>query len=245
MALVLVLVCCPPVWAGPTESLQEFFAAINKVLADPETEDQPLERVARIRPIVADMSDAGSPGSPMEEPCVKQHWGFVIDGELAVEMGPRREADVDLAGAAVRIGSVQARHHGVGPIQAFDVALEDRTRLVFALLMLLRQENLMPPRAQQPRKLPVERKLRGREQRTGHVDLHCCTFSVGASFLLPRPLRGRKGSIRTSKQKARDIVAGFWQAQASVAQRSEPTVSARARAPVAAVVLARGVRTLS
>jgi len=29
IALLLVLLGCPPVWAGPTESLQEFFAAIN------------------------------------------------------------------------------------------------------------------------------------------------------------------------------------------------------------------------
>lgn len=58
IALTLVLLGPPPVWAGPTESLQAFFAAINTVLADPETEGQPLERVARIRPIVAEMSDA-------------------------------------------------------------------------------------------------------------------------------------------------------------------------------------------
>jgi len=67
LVLVLVLVCCPPVWAGPTESLQEFFAAINKVLADPETEDRPLERVARIRPIVADMSDVAGAATTVLE----------------------------------------------------------------------------------------------------------------------------------------------------------------------------------
>lgn len=56
-ALALVLSACPPAWAGPTEHLQEFFAAVNKVLADPETEDRPLERVARIRPLIAELSD--------------------------------------------------------------------------------------------------------------------------------------------------------------------------------------------
>lgn len=67
IALVLVLLGCQPAWAGPTESLQEFFAAINKVLSDPETEGQPLERVARIRPIVADISDvAGAATTALE-----------------------------------------------------------------------------------------------------------------------------------------------------------------------------------
>ncbi len=57
LAVILALAGSPPAWAGPTESLKEFFAAVNKVLVDPETEDRPLERVARIRPLVAELSD--------------------------------------------------------------------------------------------------------------------------------------------------------------------------------------------
>ncbi|MGH7356450.1 MAG: ABC transporter substrate-binding protein [Candidatus Rokuibacteriota bacterium] len=68
MALGLVLLGSPPAWAGPTESLQEFFAAINTVLSDPETEDRPLERVARIQPLVAEVSDvAGSATTALEQ----------------------------------------------------------------------------------------------------------------------------------------------------------------------------------
>lgn len=68
MALGLVLLACPPAWAGPTESLQEFFAAINTVVSDPETEDRPLERVARIRPLVAEVSDvAGAATTALEQ----------------------------------------------------------------------------------------------------------------------------------------------------------------------------------
>ncbi|MBI2160224.1 MAG: ABC transporter substrate-binding protein [Candidatus Rokubacteria bacterium] len=56
LALALVLLGTPPASAGPTERLRDFFAAVNTVLGDPETEDKPLERVARIRQLVADIS---------------------------------------------------------------------------------------------------------------------------------------------------------------------------------------------
>lgn len=55
-ALTLALLGCPPASAGPTERLSDFFAAVNSVLADPETEDNPLERVARICRLVAEVS---------------------------------------------------------------------------------------------------------------------------------------------------------------------------------------------
>jgi phospholipid transport system substrate-binding protein len=42
--------------AGPTERLRDFFAAVNTVLADAETEDKPLERVARICRLVGEIS---------------------------------------------------------------------------------------------------------------------------------------------------------------------------------------------
>src|SRR5580692_10445079 len=47
------------------------------------------------------------------------------------------------ARSRVRIRSVQARYHHLGPVKTSDVALEDRARQVFPLLVLLRQENLM------------------------------------------------------------------------------------------------------
>ena len=56
-ALALVVLANLPAAAGPTERLREFFAAVNTVLADPEIEDKLLERIARIRRLVADLSD--------------------------------------------------------------------------------------------------------------------------------------------------------------------------------------------
>ena len=55
-ALALVLLGAPPASAGPTERLRDFFAAVNAVLGDPATEDQPLERVARVRQLVAEVA---------------------------------------------------------------------------------------------------------------------------------------------------------------------------------------------
>ncbi len=55
-ALALVLLGPPPVSAGPTERLRDFFAAVNTVLADPTTEDSPLERVGRVRQLVAEVA---------------------------------------------------------------------------------------------------------------------------------------------------------------------------------------------
>ena len=57
LTLAVALFGCPPAAAGPTERLRDFFAAVNAVLADPATENKPLERIARIRPLVAEMSD--------------------------------------------------------------------------------------------------------------------------------------------------------------------------------------------
>ncbi len=150
LVLVLVLVCCPPVWAGPTESLQEFFAAINKLLADPEIEDRPLERVARIHPIVADMSDvAGAapkdayifarvgvrgpialvPAAPFEIASVDEG---IPPADLARRSGPR-EAGATVAraparAAAPRVGSPAATVSYWVQLAAFST-LEPATRL--------------------------------------------------------------------------------------------------------------------
>ncbi len=32
---------------------------------------------------VAELPDAGSSGTALEEPCSKPHWGFVLDGDVA------------------------------------------------------------------------------------------------------------------------------------------------------------------
>lgn len=52
------MLACPPAFAGaPTDRLREFFARVNVILADPTTDDRPLERLARARRLVADVAD--------------------------------------------------------------------------------------------------------------------------------------------------------------------------------------------
>jgi quercetin dioxygenase-like cupin family protein len=41
--------------------------------------------------VVAELPETGSLGTPMEDTCVKQHWGFVIDGELAIHVDGDRQ----------------------------------------------------------------------------------------------------------------------------------------------------------
>jgi quercetin dioxygenase-like cupin family protein len=41
--------------------------------------------------VVVDLPVTGSRGTPMEDACVKHHWGFVLDGELAIEVDGHRE----------------------------------------------------------------------------------------------------------------------------------------------------------
>jgi phospholipid transport system substrate-binding protein len=59
--VAVVLLAWAPASAGPpTERLRGFFSHVNTVLTDPATEQQPLERVARIRRLVADLTDIPS-----------------------------------------------------------------------------------------------------------------------------------------------------------------------------------------
>ena len=61
VATGLIALACPPVSAGPpTDRLREFFADVNAVLADPATDGRPLERVARIRRLVSEVTDMQS-----------------------------------------------------------------------------------------------------------------------------------------------------------------------------------------
>lgn len=54
----LVLLGCPEVWAqSPTDTLRDFFAEVNKTLAEPETEGQPTERLIAVRTLVNDLFD--------------------------------------------------------------------------------------------------------------------------------------------------------------------------------------------
>ena len=41
--------------------------------------------------VVAELPVTGSRGTPMEDACDKPHWGFVLDGELIVEVGGQRQ----------------------------------------------------------------------------------------------------------------------------------------------------------
>lgn len=59
-ATALVLACSPAHAGAPTDRLREFFAKVNAILADPGTEDRPLERVARVRRLVNDVADVPS-----------------------------------------------------------------------------------------------------------------------------------------------------------------------------------------
>ena len=58
LAVTLTLLWWAPAGANsPTESLKEFFSRVNAILTDPATEHQPLERIARIRVLVAEVTD--------------------------------------------------------------------------------------------------------------------------------------------------------------------------------------------
>ncbi len=59
-ATALVLACSPAHAGAPSDRLREFFAKVNAILADPTTEDRPLERVVRVRRLVNDIADVHS-----------------------------------------------------------------------------------------------------------------------------------------------------------------------------------------
>lgn len=56
--LTVVLLGCPEVWAdSPTDTLRDFFAQVNKILAAPEINGQPTERLIAVRTLVNDVFD--------------------------------------------------------------------------------------------------------------------------------------------------------------------------------------------
>ncbi len=53
-----MLLGCPEGWAeSPTGTLRDFFAEVNKILAEPEMEGQPTERLIAVRKLVNDVFD--------------------------------------------------------------------------------------------------------------------------------------------------------------------------------------------
>jgi phospholipid transport system substrate-binding protein len=58
MLMLTLSLGATPAWAGaPTDAMRDFFGAVNVVLTDPRTEDQPLERLRAIRRHVDDIFD--------------------------------------------------------------------------------------------------------------------------------------------------------------------------------------------
>lgn len=58
LMLVLVLVSALPASAGaPTERIREFFASVNRVIADPSFDDRPQERLLALRGLVVEIVD--------------------------------------------------------------------------------------------------------------------------------------------------------------------------------------------
>lgn len=41
--------------------------------------------------VIAELPNTGSAGTAVETPCTRPHWGFVVDGEVEVEVGGRRQ----------------------------------------------------------------------------------------------------------------------------------------------------------
>jgi phospholipid transport system substrate-binding protein len=59
-ALAVALALSPAFAGPPTDRLRQFFGAVDVILADPTTESQPLERVARVKRLVSDIADVRS-----------------------------------------------------------------------------------------------------------------------------------------------------------------------------------------
>jgi quercetin dioxygenase-like cupin family protein len=66
--------------------------------------------------VVAEVSPIGSAGTPLEAPCVRPHWGFVIAGELLVEMESRRQRLK--AGSAFHLPPGGPTHRLIAPGEA-------------------------------------------------------------------------------------------------------------------------------
>jgi phospholipid transport system substrate-binding protein len=58
--MVGTLACSPAFAASPSDHLRDFFTQVEAILADPSTEDRPLERIARVRRLVPELADIRS-----------------------------------------------------------------------------------------------------------------------------------------------------------------------------------------
>ena len=58
--------------------------------------------------VLAELPSSGSRGTPMEQPCEKPHWGFVISGELVFESDGRSETIA--AGSAFHVPAGRSPH---------------------------------------------------------------------------------------------------------------------------------------
>jgi quercetin dioxygenase-like cupin family protein len=83
--------------------------------------------------VLGEIPPTGSPGTSLEQPCTKPHWGFVIEGELTFVADGRRETIP--AGHAFHVAADRGEHHletagaalvaGFEPVEP-DVDLSDR-----------------------------------------------------------------------------------------------------------------------
>jgi ABC-type transporter MlaC component/cell division septation protein DedD len=103
-----------PAWAGaPTERLRDFFAAVNAVLANPTTEAQPLERVERVRRLVAELGDVRDAAAA----ALGREWHARTPAEQAEFLGLfaallERAYVARLAGAVRVTGGVEVEYLG-------------------------------------------------------------------------------------------------------------------------------------
>lgn len=66
--------------------------------------------------VLAEIPPAGSGGTSLEAPCTRPHWGFVVAGEVTVEMDGRRQRM--LAGSAFHLPSSGPAHRFIVPGEA-------------------------------------------------------------------------------------------------------------------------------
>lgn len=125
----VALLACGSAHAGaPTERLREFFSKVNGVLVDPATAEQPLERVARIRRLVTDVSDMNAASAY----ALGAEWQKRTSAERAEFVGLfadllERAYVGRLAGAVRVTGSVTMTYLGETPV-ANDVAVHTALR---------------------------------------------------------------------------------------------------------------------
>jgi ABC-type transporter MlaC component len=107
-----VFLVASPVFAGaPTERLRSLFAQVDAILADPATEGQPLERVVRVRRLIADVADiraaaAAALGPEWERRTAAERDEFVtLFGDLIERAYVGR-----LAGAVRMTGGLEVRY---------------------------------------------------------------------------------------------------------------------------------------